>query len=130
AKPLVKQALENGNFHALIDTGLQNEYNPSEMRRMVACAAACVRNSASNRPKMSQIVRALEGNLPLDDLNGGIKPGDSGEFGSYGSKSYDTNQRNEDLKKYNKLLQEDHTEDTNEQSEPSTNYVSALQTAR
>ena len=78
----------------------------------------------------TQIVRALEGNLSLEDLNGGIKPGDSGEFGSYGSKSYDTNHRNEDLKKYNKLLQEDQKEDTNEQSEPSTNYVSALQTAR
>ena len=78
----------------------------------------------------TQIVRALEGNLSLEDLNGGIKPGDSGEFGSYGSKSYDTNQRKEDLKKYNKLLQEDHKEDTNEQSEPSTNYVTALQTAR
>ena len=53
AKPLVKQALENGNFHALVDP---SEYNPSEMRRMVACAAACVRNSASNRPNMSQVI--------------------------------------------------------------------------
>ena len=53
---MVKQALENGNFHALIDPRLQNEYNPSEMRRMVACAAACVRNSASNKPKMSQVI--------------------------------------------------------------------------
>ena len=78
----------------------------------------------------TQTVRALEGHLSLEDLNGGIKPGDPGECGSSGSKSCDTNQRNEDLKKYNKLLQEDQKEDTNEQSEPSTNYVSALQTAR
>ena len=52
----------------------------------------------------TQTVRALEGHLSLEDLNGGIKPGDPGECGSSGSKSCDTNQRNEDLKKYNKLL--------------------------
>ena len=75
-----------------------------------------------------QIVRALEGNLSLDDLNGGIKPGDIGEFGSCGSNSYDTNQPNEDLKKCYELLQAGHKEDTDEQSESSTSYASAQET--
>lgn len=50
------QALENGNFNSLVDPKLQNDYNSSEMTRMVACAAACVRHSARHRPRMSQVV--------------------------------------------------------------------------
>lgn len=52
------------------------EYKQNEMARIVACAAACVRHSANKRPRMSQVARALEGNLSLSDLNEGVKPGD------------------------------------------------------
>ncbi|KAL3747485.1 hypothetical protein ACJRO7_016296 [Eucalyptus globulus] len=60
--------LEDGNFDSLVDPGLQNDYNRDEMARMVECAAACVHHSAENRPKMSKIVRALEGDLHLSRM--------------------------------------------------------------
>ncbi|KAL3812630.1 hypothetical protein ACJIZ3_013898 [Penstemon smallii] len=49
------------------------------MFRMIEAFAACVRHLASKRPKMSQIVRALDF---LEDLNNGMKPGQSGKFDS------------------------------------------------
>ncbi|KAK3219782.1 hypothetical protein Dsin_013752 [Dipteronia sinensis] len=94
-KPLLAQAPEDGNFDALVDPKLQ-EYDFSEMTRMVTCAAACVHYSARRRPRMSQIVRALEGNLPLEDLNEGFTP-------SHGSSEYSSSQYKEDIKKF-KLL--------------------------
>ncbi|GMJ07177.1 proline-rich extensin-like receptor kinase 1 [Hibiscus trionum] len=61
ARPLLSRALEDGNFDSLVDPKLQEEYNQNEMARMVACVAASVRHSTQRRPRMSQIVRALEG---------------------------------------------------------------------
>lgn len=55
ARPLLNRALEDRNFDALVDTKLQNNYDPNEMARMVACAAACVRHSARRRPRTSQV---------------------------------------------------------------------------
>ncbi|KAL7239987.1 hypothetical protein ACSBR2_005783 [Camellia fascicularis] len=55
ARPLLTQALEDGNFDTLVDPQLQRDYKPNEMARMVACAAACVRHSAQCRPRMSQV---------------------------------------------------------------------------
>lgn len=57
ARPLMNRALEDGNFDALVDPRMQNNYNHNEMARMVACAAACVRHSARRRPRMSQVIR-------------------------------------------------------------------------
>ncbi|KAH7572696.1 hypothetical protein JRO89_XS04G0291500 [Xanthoceras sorbifolium] len=103
ARPQLNRALEDGNFDGLVDPRLQNNYNHSEMARMVACAAACVRHSARRRPRMSQIVRALEGDVSLADLNEGIRPGQSNVYSSYGSSDYDNMQYNEDLKKFRKM---------------------------
>ncbi|XP_010270707.1 PREDICTED: proline-rich receptor-like protein kinase PERK1 isoform X1 [Nelumbo nucifera] len=52
-RPLLTQAIENGNYDAIVDPRLQKDYNPTEMERMVACANACVRVSALHRPCMS-----------------------------------------------------------------------------
>ncbi|XP_042496006.1 proline-rich receptor-like protein kinase PERK1 [Macadamia integrifolia] len=103
ARPLLTQALEDGNYDTLVDTRLQKDYDPTEMARMVACAAACVRHSARRRPRMSQVVRALEGDASLADLNEGIRPGHSTVYGSYGGSDYDTSQYNEDMKKFRKM---------------------------
>ncbi|KAF5945735.1 hypothetical protein HYC85_015963 [Camellia sinensis] len=103
ARPLLTRALEDGNFDTLVDPRLQRDYKPNEMARMVACAAACVRHSARRRPRMSQVVRALEGDVSLSDLNEGIKPGHSTVYSSHGSSDYDTSQYNEDLKKFRKM---------------------------
>ncbi|CAN1177607.1 Proline-rich receptor-like protein kinase PERK1 [Linum perenne] len=103
ARPVLSRALEDGNYDALVDQKLQDNYDHNEMGRMVACAAACVRHSARRRPRMSQVVRALEGDVSLADLNEGIKPGHSRVYGSYESSDYDTNQYNEDMKKFRKM---------------------------
>ncbi|KAK1397120.1 hypothetical protein POM88_006983 [Heracleum sosnowskyi] len=55
ARPLLTRALEEGNFDSLVDSRLRNNYNQSEMSRMVSCAAVCVRHSARRRPRMSQV---------------------------------------------------------------------------
>ncbi|KAG5244284.1 proline-rich receptor protein kinase [Salix suchowensis] len=70
ARPLLTQALEDGNFEALIDPRLGFRYNSSEMASMVGCAAACVHPSSWIRPRMSQIVHALEGGMSAQDLYG------------------------------------------------------------
>lgn len=51
----MSQALVDGNYDELVDPRLDDDYNPMELARMVACAAACVRHSAKRRPKMSQV---------------------------------------------------------------------------
>lgn len=56
ARPLLTQALEDGDFDALTDPRLEKNYKKNEMARMVACAAACVRHSAWLRPRMSQVI--------------------------------------------------------------------------
>ncbi|KAL0308613.1 UNVERIFIED_CONTAM: Proline-rich receptor-like protein kinase PERK1 [Sesamum radiatum] len=103
ARPLLTRALEDGNFDVLVDQRIQNDYNHKEMARMVACAAACVRHSAKRRPRMSQVVRALEGDVSLSDLNEGMRPGHSSMYSSYDSSDYDTRQYNEDMIKFRKM---------------------------
>ncbi|XP_062089337.1 proline-rich receptor-like protein kinase PERK1 [Humulus lupulus] len=120
ARPLLMQALENGNFDGLVDPKLKNDYNPSEMTRMVACASACVRHSARLRPRMSQILQALEGHISLDDLNEGIKPGHSTIYSSYGSQDYMSHQYKEDMEKFKKLALQSQEQGTSEYSLPST----------
>ncbi|RWW68442.1 hypothetical protein BHE74_00024042, partial [Ensete ventricosum] len=46
ARPLLTRALDDGNYDALVDRKLGMNYNPNEMARMIACAAACVRFSS------------------------------------------------------------------------------------
>ncbi|KAK7272694.1 hypothetical protein RJT34_29466 [Clitoria ternatea] len=103
ARPLLTRALEEEDFDSLIDPRLQNEYDPNEMVRMIACAAACTRHSAKRRPRMSQVVRALEGDVSLADLNEGIRPGHSTMYSSHESSDYDTTQYKEDMKKFRKM---------------------------
>lgn len=67
ARPSLTQALEEGNFDNLVDPRLQGNYNANEMAKMVACASACVQQMPFRRPRMSQIVRALEGDGLLKD---------------------------------------------------------------
>lgn len=56
AKPLIKQAQEDGNFDLIVDPKLQNNYRKNEMTRMVGCAAACVYRSVEHRPTMSEVI--------------------------------------------------------------------------
>ncbi|KAK7307544.1 hypothetical protein VNO77_40714 [Canavalia gladiata] len=107
ARPLLARGLEeDGNFGELVDAFLEGNYNPQELARMAACAAASIRHSAKKRPKMSQIVRILEGDVSLDDLKDGVKPAQNITFtsSSENSDQYDTMQYNADLQKFRKAV--------------------------
>ncbi|KAH8504334.1 hypothetical protein H0E87_011842 [Populus deltoides] len=102
ARPLLTQALEDGNFEALLDPRLGTRCNNSEMASMVACAAACVHPSSWIRPRMSQIVHALEGGMSAQDLNAGIfRPRNNALYGSSISSSSSTYQYKENMKSFN-----------------------------
>ncbi|KAK8505345.1 hypothetical protein V6N11_057672 [Hibiscus sabdariffa] len=68
ARPLLARALEDNDFETLVDPRLNGAYNNSEMATMVSCAAACIRQSAWLRPRMIQVVRALEDDISLTML--------------------------------------------------------------
>ncbi|KAK9715339.1 hypothetical protein RND81_06G158500 [Saponaria officinalis] len=85
ARPLLTRFLEGSNFEILVDPRLQNKYDPNEMARMIVCAAACVRQSAQRRPRMSQVVRALEGELSLSENNEGVRSGYNSVYSSHDS---------------------------------------------
>ncbi|CAA7048265.1 unnamed protein product [Microthlaspi erraticum] len=106
ARPLCMNAAQDGDYGELVDPLLENRYEPYEMARMVACAAAAVRHSGRRRPKMSQIVRTLEGDASLDDLNDGVKAGQSsyiGSSGGDGSFDYETGTYGAEMRKFRKV---------------------------
>lgn len=51
----------------------------------------------------TQIVRALEGDVSLDEINDGVKPGHTAFFPSSSSSDYDTNAYNADMKKFRQM---------------------------
>ncbi|KAL2531533.1 Proline-rich receptor-like protein kinase PERK5 [Abeliophyllum distichum] len=105
ARPLLTQALEDGNYDELVEPRLKDKFVPQEMARMVACAAASIRHSARRRPRMSQIVRALDGDSSLDDLSEGVKPAQSTPQARGGSTDmYDTRAYNADMVKFRKMV--------------------------
>ncbi|KAL6893979.1 hypothetical protein ACP4OV_008077 [Aristida adscensionis] len=88
ARPALSRALASGDYGGVADPRLEGRYDAVEMARVVASAAASVRHSAKKRPRMSQIVRALEGDMSLEDLNEGVRPGRSMTFGASSSGAY------------------------------------------
>ncbi|MFS8017748.1 putative protein kinase RLK-Pelle-PERK-1 family [Helianthus anomalus] len=81
ARPLLSHALETEDFKLLVDPRLGINFVPNEMFRMIEAAAACIRHSATKRPRMGQIVRAFE-NLETEDLNNGMRVGESEIYNS------------------------------------------------
>ncbi|OEL17834.1 Proline-rich receptor-like protein kinase PERK8 [Dichanthelium oligosanthes] len=79
ARPLLSRALDTGDLEGLVDPRLEKKLNEAEMFRMIESAAACIRHSASRRPRMSQVVRVLE-SLADIDLTNGVQPGQSQLF--------------------------------------------------
>jgi hypothetical protein len=59
ARPLLTRAVEEENYDELIDPRLESNYDAYDMARLVACAAAAVRQTARSRPRMSQVTRLL-----------------------------------------------------------------------
>ncbi|KAI3502657.1 hypothetical protein L1887_30867 [Cichorium endivia] len=81
ARPLLSHALETEDFEVLVDPKLGTNYVAEEMFRMIEAAAACVRHSATKRPRMVQIVRAFE-SMETEDLSNGMRVGESEIFNS------------------------------------------------
>ncbi|XP_018445602.2 proline-rich receptor-like protein kinase PERK9 [Raphanus sativus] len=81
ARPLISHALETEEFDSFEDPKLGGNYVGSEMFRMIEAAGACVRHSAAKRPRMGQVVRALE-SLSAEDLTNGMRLGESEVFDS------------------------------------------------
>ncbi|KAJ4751341.1 Proline-rich receptor-like protein kinase PERK4 [Rhynchospora pubera] len=115
ARPLMMSAISEEKFDELVDPKLGNNFDIVEMERLIASAAACVRHSAKRRPKMSQVVRALEGDASLEDLNDRVKPGQSVVFSS--SSDYDSGSYT-NVNRFRKVAL-DSTEYTNEYSQTS-----------
>ncbi|KAJ1685109.1 hypothetical protein LUZ63_016499 [Rhynchospora breviuscula] len=122
ARPIMSRAIEDGNYEPLVDPKLQKNYNPTEMARMIAVAAACVRHSAKRRPRMSQVVRALEGDSSIEDIDGGMRPGHSRYQGSYSSSEYDTSSYNEDMAKFRKMALQSSDYQSSQYSAPTSEY--------
>ncbi|EFJ07415.1 hypothetical protein SELMODRAFT_133636 [Selaginella moellendorffii] len=116
ARPYLTQAIENGDLDGIVDERLAN-YNENEMLRMVEAAAACVRHSASKRPRMAQVVRALESDGAISGLNQGVKPGHSSNFTSA---DYDSNQYASDMKRFRKAVFGSQEHGSSEHSGPPT----------
>ncbi|XP_078168856.1 proline-rich receptor-like protein kinase PERK3 isoform X1 [Carex rostrata] len=77
AKALLTRTTKEDIFDELVDPWLETNYDHYDMKRLIHCANAAVRDSAKKRPRMGQIVRYLEGEISLEDLNAGMMPGDS-----------------------------------------------------
>ncbi|XP_059639697.1 proline-rich receptor-like protein kinase PERK4 [Cornus florida] len=116
ARPSLTVALENGNYEELVDPNLEGKYDPDEMARMCGCASASIRHSARRRPKMSQIVRALEGDSSMDDLN------DVGKS-RQGSVKYDSSSYDSDMSKFKKIVTSSQEFESSEYGAPNDSGV-------
>ncbi|KAG0452115.1 hypothetical protein HPP92_025842 [Vanilla planifolia] len=95
ARPLLVHALESGNLDELVDSRLEKNYLKNEMFRMVEAAAACIRHSAPKRPRMVQVMRALDSDGDMGDLSNGVK------FGQ--SQVYESGQYSADIRRFRRM---------------------------
>ncbi|KAJ9190167.1 hypothetical protein P3X46_001395 [Hevea brasiliensis] len=69
AKPLmIKGDSVEIEYSCLVDSLLRRDYIKSEMKLMIYCAAASLYRPSKLRPRMKQIVEALEGKIPCNEL--------------------------------------------------------------
>ncbi|KAJ4869137.1 putative proline-rich receptor-like protein kinase PERK11 [Raphanus sativus] len=82
ARPRLIEAIEKGDISEVVDPRLEKHYMEEEVYRMIETAASCVRHSALKRPRMVQVVRALDTRDNLSDLSNGVKVGQSTVYNS------------------------------------------------
>ncbi|WOL10968.1 proline-rich receptor-like protein kinase PERK13 [Canna indica] len=102
ARPLLIHALETTEFEELVDPRLGNNFDKNEMLHMIEAAAACTRHSAPKRPRMMQVLRALDSGGSLPDLSNGYKFGES--------TVYNSSQYSADIEKLRRLAFESDTD--------------------
>lgn len=56
-----KELLEQNRLNLFVDQKLRNNYDSAELEEMVQIALLCTMYRPSHRPKMSEIVKMLEG---------------------------------------------------------------------
>ncbi|CAL1383418.1 unnamed protein product [Linum trigynum] len=94
ARPHLMHTIETRDLGELVDPRLEKRYVEAEMLRMIETAAACIRHSAPKRPRMVQVVRALD-NEEIGDLTNGMKYGQS--------TIYNSGQYNEEIMKFRRM---------------------------
>ncbi|TQD75203.1 hypothetical protein C1H46_039244 [Malus baccata] len=57
----VKKIQQEKKFDVLVDKELKNDYDAIELEEMIQVALLCTQNLPNQRPKMSEVVRMLEG---------------------------------------------------------------------
>uniref|UniRef100_A0A0D9VRR7 Protein kinase domain-containing protein n=1 Tax=Leersia perrieri TaxID=77586 RepID=A0A0D9VRR7_9ORYZ len=57
--------LDSGDISDLLDTGLDVKHDEAEVKRMATAASFCLRRSARLRPKISQILSVLRGEIVM-----------------------------------------------------------------
>ncbi|CAN6216939.1 unnamed protein product [Urochloa humidicola] len=87
ARPVLVDAVETGDLDAVVDPRLEGAYNRGQMIVMVEAAAACVRHSAPKRPRMVQVMRALDDQGSMSDLSNGVKVGQSRNYNDSGQEA-------------------------------------------
>ncbi|XP_020536575.1 inactive protein kinase SELMODRAFT_444075 isoform X2 [Jatropha curcas] len=65
ARPL----LEKQAINELVDPRLMNCYSEKEVHNMLQCAALCICRDPHSRPRMSQVLRMLEGDIVMNSSN-------------------------------------------------------------
>ena len=58
----VKGLLKDKKYETLVDADLQGNYNEEEVEQLIQVALLCTQSTPTERPKMSEVVRMLEGN--------------------------------------------------------------------
>lgn len=118
AKPLLSQAIENEEFGEIVDRRLGDNFIAPEMFRMVEAAAACVRHSAAKRPKMSQVVRALDTLEEASDITNGMRPGQS--------QVYDSRQQSAQIRMFQRMAfgSQDYSSDMFDRSQSHSSWGS------
>ncbi|KAI4385172.1 hypothetical protein MLD38_003227 [Melastoma candidum] len=95
SRPVLIRALETGDVSEVVDPRLEKHYVETELLRMIEAAAACIRHSATKRPRMAQVIRALDTDAEMSDLTNGVKYGQS--------TIYDSGQYSEDIMKFRRM---------------------------
>lgn len=57
----MKGLLKDKKYETLVDADLQGNYNEEEVEQLIQVALLCTQSTPTERPKMSEVVRMLEG---------------------------------------------------------------------
>ncbi|KAL5698388.1 non-specific serine/threonine protein kinase [Ranunculus cassubicifolius] len=77
-EPLARPLLEEYAIDELIDPSIGDHYNEQEVYCMLHAASLCIRRDPHARPRMSQVLRILEGDMIIDSNYPSTPGSDSG----------------------------------------------------